>query len=677
MGPGGPGGPKKPNKEFGKPPYALVERPKNFKDVPRYCKQLLGGFFERLFYIFKLVWETDPRILFVLLLVTVFNGVFPVVGSLITQRLLNELQAGYIGDVATLDAATFMTTTLFVLLVVLFAYRILNTVVSSINSIVTRIAGERVVHHVKHKMMVKAKELDMASFDSPEFYEKLENANREAGNRPVQILSSTFSMVSACISLVSFVVILATAPGMWWSAIIIVAVAIPSAIINMTYRRKNFQYMRRRSKERRQMNYYSDLMVNKDMAKEIRMFGLSDLFVERYDTVFERYYSGMRKLIVAENIWHIVTFSVSAIVNCLFYAMIAYRVYLGEWLIGDYSLLTGALSSVAGEVRTLINLSAHIYEGTLFIDNLIVFMKEPRTVLSVSDSPRRVNHGQPHTIEFDHVSFRYPGTERDVLSDVCMKLDPGETLVLVGLNGAGKTTLLKLLTRLYDPTGGRILLDGYDLREYDVDDLYRMFGIIFQDFGRYAVSVEENIRFGDIRREGENTERMRAAAQASGASDFIEKLDGGYDTPLMRIFEIDGTELSGGQWQKLAIARAFYGDGDVVILDEPTAALDPLAEQEIYNQFDRLRKEKTTIFVSHRLSSATVASKIIVLEYGKIIEEGDHASLMAKKGRYWELFSTQASRYITIGEELNVGAPPSDRPPRRPPLGMGENDAEF
>ena len=658
-----PEGAKRPGGAQDRPPYAYVEKPKGIKDLPRYFKELLGGFFERLFYIFKLVWETDPKILFVLMLVTVFNGVLPVVGSLITQRLMNELQMGYLGDVSRLDMATFMTTTLFVLLVVLFAYRILNTVISSINSMITRIAGERVVHHVKHKIMLKAKELDMASFDSPEFYEKLENANREAGNRPVQILSATFSMVSACISLVSYVIILATAPGMWWSAIVIVVVAIPSAIINMTYRRKNFQYMRRRSKERRQMNYYSDLMVNKDMAKEIRMFGLSDLFVERYDIVFNRYYSGMRKLIVAENVWHIVTFCASAVVNCLFYAMIAYRVYLGEWMIGDYSLLTGALSSVAGQVRTLINLSAQIYEGTLFIDNLIVFMKETRTVLPLTETPRRVAHGQPHTIEFDHVSFRYPGTERDVLCDVSMKLDPGETLVLVGLNGAGKTTLLKLLTRLYDPTGGRILLDGHDLREYDVDDLYRMFGIIFQDFGRYAVTVEENIRFGDIRREGENTERMQSAARASGASDFIEKLDGGYDTPLMRIFEIDGTELSGGQWQKLAIARAFYGDGDVVILDEPTAALDPMAEQEIYNQFDRLRKEKTTIFVSHRLSSATVASKIVVLEYGRIIEEGDHAALMAQRGRYWELFTTQASRYISDGEQVLQGPVPHKEPP--------------
>ena len=228
-------------------------------------------------------------------------------------------------------------------------------------------------------------------------------------------------------------------------------------------------------------------------------------------------------------------------------------------------------------------------------------------------APAKVNHGSAHTIVFDHVSFCYPGSDRRVLDDVCVTIRPGETLVLVGLNGAGKTTLIKLLTRLYDPTEGRILLDGKDLREYDVEDLYKMFGIIFQDFGKYAVSVSENIAFGDVYQEA-NAQKIREAAEKSNADEYISKLPRGYDTALMRYFEPDGTELSIGQWQKLAIARAFYSQSDVLILDEPTASLDPMAEQEIFNQFDRLRADKTTIFVSHRLSSATVATKILVME---------------------------------------------------------------
>ena len=377
MGPGMPTPPRR--KEGQHSPYQTVEKPNGIADVPRYLRELLGGFFERLLYIFRLVWETDPRILFALMLITLFNGILPPLGSLITQRVLNELQAGYLGE-GELTTAVFIGSALFSLLVMMYAYRLFTTIVGCINSAVTRIAGERVVHHVKHKMMVKAKDLDMASFDSPAFYEKLENANREAGNRPIQILSATFSMVSAVITLVSYIVILATTPGLWWTVLVVAAVSLPSAMINMHYRRKNFQYMRRRSKERRQMNYYSDLMVNKDMAKEIRMFGLSDLFIERYDQVYDVYYTGIRKLILAENAWHIATVFVSAAVNCLFYAMIGFQVYNGTWLIGDYSLLTGALGSVSDRVSSLTHLSAQIYEGTLFIDNLMVFMKEERTV---------------------------------------------------------------------------------------------------------------------------------------------------------------------------------------------------------------------------------------------------------------------------------------------------------
>ena len=646
--------------------YSQITPPKNVLDVPRYLRDLLSGFFSRMGYIFKIVWRTGPWILFALLLIAVFQGVMPAVGSIISQQVLNAMQSTSGGFEGNFGA--FVGSTVFFLLVFMFAYNIITSIVGTLRGTVTRIAGELVVRTVKLEIMEKAKELDICSFDLPAFYEKLENANREAGMRPIQILSATFSMFSTVITLVSFVSILAT--KLWWAALVMVVVSVPSAIINFYYRRKNFQYMRRKSKDRRQMNYYADLMVNKDMAKEVRMFGLADTFIQRYRETFDKYFAGIRTLIWRENAWHIAITVISAVVNCGFFAWFAYLVVIGQDMIGDYSLYTGALTSIAGQVAALISVSATIYEGTLFIDNLTSFLKEEKTVVPLlaegENTPLKVSHGQPHTIVFEHVSFIYPGTERKVIDDVSFTIRPGETLVLVGLNGAGKTTLLKLLTRLYDPTEGRILLDGQDIRAYEVDDLYRMFGIIFQDFGKYAVSVSENIHFGDIQKEMKSDEIERAAKEAD-AGDYISRLPDGFDTPLMRIFEENGIELSIGQWQKLAIARAFYSTSDVLILDEPTASLDPMAEQEIFNQFDRLRADKTTIFVSHRLSSATVASKILVLEYGRLIEEGDHKTLMAKGGRYFELFTTQAKRYLADTDTDDGGDEdfPHDRPPHR------------
>ena len=633
-------------------PYAnnRPKPPRRLREIPRFLSEIVKGFFSRLSYIVSMVWKTGHWILMMMVLTAILSGVLPIVGSILSKDILNELQT-IISERVAADVSgvsytvTFWGSMVMLLLIFYFLYRILSQIVARISVAVTRIAGEKVVRYVRVQIMEKAKEVDLASFDLPEFYEKLENANREAGMRPISVLSSTFDAVSKLITLISYIVILATAPGMWWTALVMILVSTPTAIISFIYKRKAFQYMRRRSKDRRQMNYYSDLMVNKDMVKEIRMFDLGDRFVDSYNDVFARYYSGMRRLIVRESTWQVVMTVLSSLVNCVFFAMIAVQVFNGSLQIGDYSLYTGALTSIATTVAGLINTSATVYEGTLFIDNLMTFMKVEPTVVPTVDEPCSVAYGQPHTIELIDVSFSYPASEQKVLDKINLKFRPGETVVLVGLNGAGKTTLIKLLTRLYDPTEGKILLDGRDLREYDTKELYRMFGIIFQDFGKYAVSVSDNIRFGDISREADD-EAVKAAAKQSNADSFIEKLPNGYDTALMRYFEPDGTELSIGQWQKLAIARAFYSESDILILDEPTASLDPMAEQEIFNQFDRLRKDKMTIFVSHRLSSATIASKIVVLEHGCVVEEGTHRELMQRKGRYFELFSTQAKRYV-------------------------------
>ena len=643
-----------------------VPLPKGLGDLPRYLNELIGGFFTRFAYILRLVWDTGHWILFLMTFMALFQGVTPVIGSLISKHVLNSLQDAV--RQGALPESSFWSSDLFYLLILLFVYRILTQIVSHIHRALNRIAGEKVVRQVKTQIMEKSKTLDIASFDDPHFYERMENASREAGSRPLSILTQCFSVISTLIEFASFLVILLTAPGLSWATLVIMAISIPSAVVNFIYRKKNFQYIRRRSKERRQMDYYSGLLVDKDRIKEVRMYDLADLFIGRYQEAFAVYYKGLRRLIFSENAWHMAIGILSGLTNLAFYLVIARQVFTGQIMIGDYTLYTGAIASIVACINTLINSSGSIYEGTLFIDNLILFMDEPQTVIPRSEAAAEVEKNTGHTIVFDHVSFRYPGMQRDVLHDINLTIRPGETLALVGLNGAGKTTLIKLLTRLYDPTEGRILLDGKDLRDYDLRSLYRTFGIIFQDFGKYAVSVEENIRFGDIHKEfypedhsqpnteaafGSNTgiagnairDAVRDAAVQSAAHDYIQRLPDGYDTPLMRIFEPNGMELSIGQWQKLAVARAFYSDADILILDEPTASLDPMAEQEIFNQFDALRRSKTTIFVSHRLSSATIADQIVVLEQGRVIENGTHTELMEQSGKYFELFSTQAKRY--------------------------------
>lgn len=657
MGPGM-GGP--PGGRF---EYEKVERPKNLKDVPRFLRELFGGFFYRLGYIFVLVWRSSPLILFTMIFIAVFDGVMPVIGSMISANVLDELQAVILARTRAEEAgaqftAAFWGSAVLSMLIILFVYRICNRVVTRISNSIIKIAGEKVTNQVKVQIMEKARTVDLASFDMPAFYEKLENANREAGHRPIQTLQSTFSIISTIIQLISYIVILARIPNMWWMPLGVVLISVPSAIVSFVYRKKNFQYARWRSKDRRQLSYFSGLLVNKDLVKEIRIFDLADTFIERYNRVFKKYYSGLRKLIIEESAWLIVIAVISSVVNCIFYAVIAFGVFVGRFTIGNYSLYTNALNSIANCVTSFINTSASVYEGTLFIDNLISFMKEKPTIVPIAKPPKKIDKNAPHTIVFENVSFAYPGTDRKVIKNLSTTFRPGETVVLVGLNGAGKTTLIKLLTRLYDPTEGRILLDGKDLREYDVRELYDLFGIIFQDFGKYAVTVAENISFGDIHLD-EDREKVEGCARQANAEDYISKLPDGYDTPLTRIFEKEGIELSGGQWQKLAIARAFYRDSEIMILDEPTASLDPMAEQEIFNQFDTLREGKTTIFVSHRLSSAVIATKILVLEYGELIEEGNHHELMAKRGKYYDLFTTQAKRYLEGGRDVDD----SDRPP--------------
>lgn len=616
-----------------------TERPKSIKEFPKYLCMLIKGFFSRLFYIVSLVWEAKKSLLILLACFCVLEGFYPVVSALISAELLNQI--GFAAN-GTLTSFKFILTPL----IAYFAWLFFTQIMQKISLLTVRIAGELVSNHIRLKIVEKAGTLDLGSFDRPEFYEKLENANREAGFRPINILTSTFSIISSFISVVSFIVILATLHPV--APVLILLMALPAAIINYVYRHKTFLYMRRHSKDRRQMEYYASVVTNKDLVKEMRLMDLSATFTGKFKTVFKRYFKGIKRLIYHENFWQIGTAFATTLTNVALFLFVAYNVYQGNLQLGDYSLYTGALNSIIGSVGSLVTMTATVYEGTLFIDNMKSFMDEKPQIVALEQPALLPTRGE-HVIEFQNVSFAYPGTNRKVLHNLNLRLESGQTTVLVGLNGSGKTTLIKLLTRLYDPTEGVILLDGKDIRLYDPRALYDLFGIIFQDFGKYAASVTENIAFGDIHKEIDG-EKVQKAAKESSANQFIERLPSAYETPLTRYFEFNGIEPSIGQWQKLSVARAFYKDSDILILDEPTASLDPLAEQEIFNQFAKLGKNKITVFVSHRLSSATTAQQILVLNNGEIIERGTHEELMQLHEQYYELFSTQAKRYT--GENL-------------------------
>ena len=626
-----------------------IAKPEKLSELPSYVYKKMKGFFSRLFYIFSLVWQSAPLVLVAMVVLCILDGTLPVFGAYVSRALLNEI-ADLIADhnlgLISPDAYEALSPLIF-LFVLNLVYLLMKKIMTKISTMVTGVAGELVVNHIKLLLIGKAKTLDTRSFDNPEFYERLENANREANMRPIGILNATFSLISAVISAISFVIVLSGLSP--YAPFVIIVAALPGALVSLVYRNMNFRYIRFHSKERRQMQYYSSLMVDKDRVQEIKILGLGDTFTAKYKAAFAKYYQGLKRLILKEGFTQILVSVITTVINSLLFVYIAYSVIYGGGKIGDYSLYSGALTSITTYVATLLTSTVTIYEGTLFIDNMMEFMKERREIVPSVDKPLIPERGIDHKIEFKDVSFKYPGMDKYVLQNVNLTFEASDSVVLVGLNGAGKSTLIKLLTRLYDPTEGAIYLDGHDLKEYDVEALYDIFGIIFQDFGRYADTASENIRFGDVDRESD-ADGIVTAAKRSGADAYISALPSAYETPLTRMFEDSGRELSVGQWQKLSVARAFYKDSEILILDEPTAALDPLAEQEVFNQFSKLSKGKIAVFVSHKLSSAVTASKIVVIDGGTVAEVGNHEQLMALGGRYHELFTTQARRYA--GAEL-------------------------
>ena len=427
-----------------------------------------------------------------------------------------------------------------------------------------------------------------------------------------------------------------------WLAVIVFVSAIPAFLSQSQYAERAFRAISRRAPEARLLNYLEMLLTGNDTIKEVKLFGLGQPLLRRYQELFTQFYLEDRAIAERRTLAGLGWGLLSNLAYYGSYAWIVLRTVAGQITLGDMTMFLGIFRQSQNSIRALLDSLNRLYESNLFLDNLMAYLKLQPLLTTPADgltAPAPIRHG----IEFRHVSFRYPGSDTDVLRDINLHIHPGERIALVGLNGAGKTTLIKLLTRLYDPTEGEVLLDGVDLRAYDLTSLHQRFGVIFQDFVRYQFTVRENIGFGQVDAL-DDLGRIEGAADRGGASSIIEKLPQGYDTMLGRRWE-KGQELSGGQWQKIALARAFMRKAEVLVLDEPTSALDAEAEYEVFRRFGELMEGRIAVLISHRFSTVRMADRIVVLSAGKIIELGSHAELIQLDGAYARLFNLQAEGY--------------------------------
>jgi ATP-binding cassette subfamily B protein len=427
-----------------------------------------------------------------------------------------------------------------------------------------------------------------------------------------------------------------------WLAIIVFLTAIPSFLSQSQYAEAAFRAVSRRAPESRLLNYLEMLLTGNEYVKEVKLFGLGESLLKRYQTLFTQFYLEDRAIAKKRTIAGLGWGLLSSMAYYGSYAWIVLRTIIGMITLGDMSMFLSIFRQSQRSIQSLLDNLNSLYESNLFLDNLLTFLELEPVLPKAKDGlivPAPIKQG----IRFQNVSFAYPGSDHLVLKDINLHIQPGERIALVGLNGAGKTTLIKLLTRLYDPTEGHIFLDGVDLRQYDLGSLHQRFGVIFQDFVRYQFTVKENIGFGQID-ELEDLDRIKLAADRGGAIDVINELPDGYETMLGRRWE-RGQELSGGEWQKIALSRAFMRNAEVLVLDEPTSALDAEAEYEVFKRFDELMGDRIGVLISHRFSTVRMADRIVMLQDGKIHELGSHESLLSRNGVYAHLFNLQAEGY--------------------------------
>jgi ATP-binding cassette subfamily B protein len=519
---------------------------------------------------------------------------------------------------------------------------VLSTTLSRGQALLRDLMRTSLGNHVNTMILEKATQLELKHFENADFYDKMQNARREASSRPLSLVLEIASLIQQLIILATYAVLLARLSP--WSVLLIVAASLPSFIAEAKLSGESFRLNSWRAPEGRRQNYLEWILTRDSHVKEVKLFGLGPLVLQRYKDLYAKFYKEDRKLALRKSVYGLLLGALSLLAFYGSYVYMALRAAAGLISLGDLTLYLSVFRQGQTSIQSALSSIGSLYEDGLFVSNLYEYLdmgttgEAPRVQPPLS-APR----ARSQSIEFRNVSFHYPGSDKLVLKDVSLKLRPGEKLALVGDNGAGKSTLIKLLLRLYDPTGGAILYGGVDLRDMDPRDLRDRIGVLFQDFVKYQFSAAENIGLGWVPSIDDRA-RIERAVDQGGARPVIDQLPQKLDTMLGGWFE-EGQELSGGQWQKIALARAFMRESEVLILDEPTAALDAEAEHELFVRLQQLAADRTAILISHRFSTVRKADRIAVLQGGHVSELGTHEELLQHDGRYAHLFRLQAAGY--------------------------------
>lgn len=583
----------------------------------------------------QLVWRAAPLLMAGSLALMVVQGILPLVSLYLTKLTIDAVTAA---AVAVDRAAAWKGPAPFVGMLGMVA--LLSAAVNSVGGLLRDAQAESVTDHMSEMMQSKSVEVDLEYYESSQYYDTLHRAQREGTSRPLRIVSSLTQLVQSTISLIGvFTLLLVFSPI--FSIFMIVFIA-PEVLVRVRYADTMYRWRTANTSTERKAGYYNWLLTSEYFAKEIRLFALGSLFIDRFRGARRRLRRERIKIATrrtaAELLANLVT--ISALYGA--FAYVAYRTIQGSLTLGSLVMYYSAFQQGRGLLAGTMSAMTSLYEDNLFLTNLSDFISLKRRVVEPA-FPRELPRPLREGIVLDHVRFAYPSGGTPVLEDISLTIRPGETVALVGQNGSGKTTLVKLLCRLYDPTSGSIRMDGVDLREMSTDALRREIGVIFQDYVHYHMTAGENIWVGDVSA-ATNDGRIPAAARAAGADQVIESLPHRYDTMLGKWFE-DGAELSIGQWQKIALARAFLRDAQIVVLDEPTSAMDAAAEYEVFQRFRDLAGGRTTILISHRFSTVRLADRIFVMQRGRISESGSHEDLVRLGGIYARLFEMQAEAY--------------------------------